>query len=166
MNAQPDTEQLPLRDIHLPDAISWWPPASGWWILFLIILLLIAGAVYFFKRKKDYRYSSLYLARQELEKIKNDYQLDSNNLQLAQNLSVLLRRICISVFDRNKTASMTGKEWLQFLDEYIDNREFSQGIGSVLITAPYQATVNFDHDELLSLVTNWIGRVEKEVSNK
>ena len=27
-----DPQQIPLRDLHLPDAISWWPLAPGWWL--------------------------------------------------------------------------------------------------------------------------------------
>jgi len=30
-----------LRDIHLPQAVHWWPPAPGWWILALVSLALI-----------------------------------------------------------------------------------------------------------------------------
>ena len=26
-----DETALPLRDLHLPDAIGWWPLAPGWW---------------------------------------------------------------------------------------------------------------------------------------
>ena len=37
-----DQNALPLRDLHLPDAIGWWPPAPGWWVLF--VLALAAGA--------------------------------------------------------------------------------------------------------------------------
>ncbi|MBT3811581.1 MAG: DUF4381 domain-containing protein, partial [Gammaproteobacteria bacterium] len=33
--------ELPLRDIHLPPAISWWPPAIGWWILAVLIPLCL-----------------------------------------------------------------------------------------------------------------------------
>lgn len=31
-----------LRDITLPEAVSWWPPAPGWWLL-LALLLALAG---------------------------------------------------------------------------------------------------------------------------
>ncbi|MDB9952467.1 DUF4381 domain-containing protein [Porticoccaceae bacterium] len=31
-----------LRDIHLPETISWWPLAPGWWVL-IILLGLVTG---------------------------------------------------------------------------------------------------------------------------
>ena len=31
-----------LRDIHLPEPISWWPPAPGWWILAVASCALLA----------------------------------------------------------------------------------------------------------------------------
>ena len=34
----PALEQL--RDIHLPQAVHWWPPAPGWWIVAALILAL------------------------------------------------------------------------------------------------------------------------------
>ena len=34
-----DPEQIPLRDLHLPDAISWWPLAPGWWIVLGLALI-------------------------------------------------------------------------------------------------------------------------------
>ena len=40
MNPQFDPSQLPLRDIHLPDAVAWWPPAFGWWIVAALVVLL------------------------------------------------------------------------------------------------------------------------------
>ena len=33
-----DPDQIPLRDLHLPEAIGWWPPAPGWWFLALLAL--------------------------------------------------------------------------------------------------------------------------------
>jgi cbb3-type cytochrome oxidase subunit 3 len=35
------TTPLPLKDIHLPEAISWWPPAIGWWLLLVLIPLTV-----------------------------------------------------------------------------------------------------------------------------
>ena len=37
-----DPEQIPLRDLHLPEAVGWWPLAPGWWVL---IALAVAHAV-------------------------------------------------------------------------------------------------------------------------
>ena len=42
--------QLPLKDIHLPDAISWWPPAIGWWLVAIFIPLLSFFLYWLYKR--------------------------------------------------------------------------------------------------------------------
>jgi len=35
--------ELPLKDIHLPDAITWWPLAIGWWLLIVMVIAAIYG---------------------------------------------------------------------------------------------------------------------------
>ena len=37
-----DPEQIPLRDLHLPEAIGWWPLAPGWWLLIALGVVLLA----------------------------------------------------------------------------------------------------------------------------
>ena len=32
-----DEKALPLRDLHLPEPIGWWPLAPGWWVILWII---------------------------------------------------------------------------------------------------------------------------------
>ncbi len=63
-----DPTQIPLRDLHLPEVIGWWPPASGWWFL---IVLVSAGLVYLLYRsiRKWRRNASRRVALRELARI-------------------------------------------------------------------------------------------------
>jgi len=45
MNAD-DPSSIPLRDIHLPDPIGWWPPAPGWSIVLGLLVLASAGLAF------------------------------------------------------------------------------------------------------------------------
>ena len=45
-----DPKALPLRDIHLPEPIGWWPPALGWWILALLVILTIGLCIWLIRR--------------------------------------------------------------------------------------------------------------------
>ena len=36
-----DENTLPLRDLHLPDAIGWWPLAPGWWVVIALVAALL-----------------------------------------------------------------------------------------------------------------------------
>ena len=38
-----DPQAIPLRGLHLPETVGWWPLAPGWWLL---IVVLIAAAVF------------------------------------------------------------------------------------------------------------------------
>ncbi|HAZ78530.1 MAG TPA: hypothetical protein DCX08_01220 [Porticoccaceae bacterium] len=55
-----------LRDIHLPEPISWWPLAPGWWILVLSTMgLLIWLIIVLFRR-----YQTNLYRREALQKLK------------------------------------------------------------------------------------------------
>jgi hypothetical protein len=141
-------ETLNLRDIHLPEAISWWPLAPGWWIIAGATLLFII--VFFVSRKisrKTYRRykRSRQLKRDiksELEHIKQHYKQTQNESALAKSLSILLRRASISYYPAKDTAGLTGDDWLSWLDTgntKNTGKRFQSNIGKMLLTAPYIA---------------------------
>jgi uncharacterized protein DUF4381 len=154
-----DPTTLPLRDIHLPDPISWWPFAPGWWVLLLLIIVTGSLIVFFIRRRRHYRTSAVYLARQELDSIKNEFVLNQDKSILVKKLSELIRRLSISIFKRGEAASLTGQDWLGFLDQCVENNLFSNGIGRVLIEAPYQDKPDYDSTELITLISTWIESV-------
>ena len=153
------TDPLPLRDIHLPEAIGWWPPAPGWWLLLFACAALVAAVLVHRHLRKRRRLQRTVLA--ELEAIRRDYQDGHEPFELIQSLSALMRRACISFYPRSETASLTGAQWLQRLDSTAARREFEHGSGSVLATAPYlraDSRPDIDMDALLALCEDWLRR--------
>jgi hypothetical protein len=154
--------QLPLRDIHLPEPVSWWPPAPGWWILFGFVILLLVGIGWLYRRRSRYLKSAVYHAKIQLQLLREDYSNQGDSLKLIRELSALLRRICISVHPRSESASLTGREWLAFLDQSVSGEPFLKGSGRVLVDAPYQRNPDIDADTLLSLCQEWIENVTQD----
>jgi len=145
---------LPLRDIHLPDAISWWPPAMGWWLL-LILLPLVVVAIWW-SYKKFTRVTAIKRAQKILTLIQHDQQ--SDDLQKLQQLSTWLRRVAITQTDRQQSASLTGTAWLKYLDNSIDGSPFSQGIGHIFADAQFRrsAPEDIDISALIILCGSWL----------
>jgi hypothetical protein len=145
---------LDLKDIHEPEAIGWWPPAIGWWILAVLIPLLIILLVWFYKRLT--RKTALKTAKKMLARIKQDAARD--NLQKLGELSVLVRRVAISVSPRAKAAGLTGRQWLEFLDRSVKGLPFSEGIGQLLADAPYRKTppTELEISQLIDLCEDWL----------
>ena len=146
--------ELPLKDIHLPEAIGWWPPAIGWWILAMVIPSLIVLLVWLCKRLT--RKTALKTATKLLAQIKQNSTLD--NLQKLTELSTLLRRVAISVSPRATAAGLTGRQWLAFLDNSVTGAPFSAGIGQLLADAPYRKTPPTDLEiaQLITLCSDWL----------
>lgn len=110
-----DPSALPLREIHLPESVGWWPPAPGWWLLPVLLLLGLAAAWYgrhLYRRRK---YSAVNMARKELAGIRSRYAADRDAGRCVRSVSGLLRRVSISVFPRSESAGLTGDEWVAFL---------------------------------------------------
>lgn len=146
---------LPLRDIHLPPLPGWWPPAPGWWGV-LAIMVCAGMGCYWWRRRPRRRRSALEQARLELALLRAG-PATLPALQIAVELSALLRRVCVSLYPRREVASLTGEAWLQFLDQAQGGQEFYRGAGRLLIRAPYQPGISRDEvDALLDLCAAWI----------
>ena len=145
---------LPLRDIHLPEAIGWWPPAMGWWLLIIMLPLLLVSGVLIYKRFT--RKTALKTARKLLAGLKHD-QINGDLYKLTE-LSALLRRVAISIEGRNKVAGLTGAAWLGYLDSAVSGRPFSEGVGRVFGDAHYKPHVpkELPMSEVFKLCEDWL----------
>lgn len=154
-------ETLPLRDIHLPDPIAWWPPALGWWLLLLGIVVVCAIVVWGYRVYQRRRLQRI--AKQVLQAINEQYAQHKDPKQFIQAVSIWLRRVCISRYPRAEVAGLTGDAWLAFLDQVLadssQQETFSNGVGRALLSAPYQAQPHVDADALLQLCQHWISQL-------
>ena len=152
---------LPLKDIHLPEAVAWWPPAPGWWILAALCLTLAAWLLYRYRRNQGRRHLRHSMER-EWHELQQRFQQHQDPRQLTRELSVLLRRVAMSVTGRDMVAGQTGDSWLQQLDALADRRLFDTTAGRQLISAPYQPATKIDTAELLAISRQWLTLVEKK----
>ena len=127
--------ELPLRDIHLPEPVGWWPPAPGWWVLAgLMLAAAAAWAWLVWRRRTRVRRAAL----AELKRIEKAYAADGDVVRLAKELSTLMRRAAITADHRGRVAGLTGENWLAWLDRGLSGRPFSDGPGRCLADAPYR----------------------------
>lgn len=132
-----DPTQIPLRDLHLPELIGWWPLAPGWWFL---IALATAGFVYLLYQSfaKWRRNASRRVALRELARIQAEFKEGVDETSLAIELSELLRRTMLAYAPRNEVAGLTGSSWLEWLDQGLDDKPFSEGSGQNVESLPYR----------------------------
>ena len=159
-----DPAEIPLRDIHLPGTIGWWPIAPGWWFLAGGILgaLLISVIGWWWWRRTRLRRR----ARLRLAEIVTAYATHQDRHRLAGDLSTLTRQIGLRLFGAPEIASLTGPEWLARLDTSTDHRFFSEGAGRILTAAPYDRTATtFDSSVLLAGFEHWLRRLPPAASS-
>ena len=132
-----DPEQIPLRDLHLPEAIGWWPLAPGWWLL---IALAAVGIVFLIRAwlKVRSRSAARRFAIRQLDEIVSQYEERKNPVEFGADLSELLRRTMLAYAPRLNVAGLTGEAWLQWLDSGLAQPVFSDGPGRQLLELPYR----------------------------
>ncbi len=148
-------EPLPLKDIHLPPAVGFWPPAPGWLLLLAFILLAAAGLTYWLRRRRRRR--ALTAAAGLLQAIRSRAE-HADPLQTLIELSAWLRRVALSTAPRQDVAALRGAEWLAYLDQGLADQPFSRGAGACLAGAQYrpQAPEAVDWPALFDLCERWL----------
>ncbi len=151
---------LQLRDIHLPDGVSWWPPALGWWLLLLLLVVLLSTI--YLVRLWWGRGALLRSVKREFEHVRSHYRDSADHHQAVTETSVLLRRIILAYHPRESSASLTGEAWLGLLNQYLDDEPFNSELGRSLLEAPYQRQSFVDVEGLFDLVKRLIEKLPKK----
>ena len=155
-------EKLQLQDIHLPESASFWPLALGWWLLIAVVVVLIAWLIVkVLKRIKQRKYRAKIFSKFDV--LEKKLKTKPSNAVIAE-INTLLRQLAVTYYPRNKIASLTGGDWLHFLDQSGGTQGFSRGAGRILIEAPYRLekeVENLNIKELIPLIRSWARKVVK-----
>lgn len=144
-----------LRDIHLPDPISWWPPAMGWWLLVILLIgVVVSLAIWRWKKHRALAYKREALF--EFESVQARYLSHRDDSRLLSEVSALLKRTSITKYGRERSAGLAGEAWLVFLDETGKTQEFTDGSGRALATQRFVTQPKIDPQELLSITQLWL----------
>ncbi len=157
MNAMADPLEQ-LRDLHVPDPISFWPLAIGWWMVVCVLLVLGAIGMWIIRYRK--KMAPRRLALSELTTLKTTFQETQDSVWLMQRLSQLLRRYAIVCFGRQRVAGLTGDSWLRFLDDQGKTQQFSSEMGQqAFVAIPYGSKCSVNEGEVVNLVEQWIKHI-------
>jgi hypothetical protein len=150
-----DPQEIPLRGLHLPEAVGWWPLAPGWWLL---IALLVAATVFLLRAwlQRRAHAAARRKALRQLEESRSAYAYHGNPVALGAEVSELLRRAMLAYAPRAEVAGLTGDEWLAWLDRDLDEPRFREGAGRSLLELPYRnpetVAADVDIDGMLAAV--------------
>ena len=129
--------EIPIRDLHLPPEIGWWPLAPGWWAIIAILVILAAlGLRALFKGLADSR--ARRFALRQFEQAKVEYRTHGNLVMLGTSLSELLRRTMLAYAPRAEVAGLSGDAWADWLDRDLPQPLFAKGEGRALLELPYR----------------------------
>ena len=104
-----------LRDIHLPEAVAWWPPAFGWWLLLVLLVACVTAACWWLLRRyraSAYRRS----ACTELRAAYRCWENDRNHILYLQTANAVLKRVALLSYPKTSLARLSGIAWCEFLD--------------------------------------------------
>lgn len=151
-----------LRDIHLPEAVSFWPLGPGYYALLgllIIVLLLIL------KRKQHQnRTAPKREALLALLKIENDYHEGATSKHTATELNHLLKRVALVYHPRADVASLHSGAWVDFLEKTSRGIDF-KSVQISLIDTPFNPNSEEDLEALLSAARRWIQQRSKPCLN-
>ena len=136
-----------LHDFYQPPSPAWTPHTAGWYVLFVVAGLLVIWVVVHQTRKwfaNRYRRAAL----RELV------------LLPPGEFSALLKRTALEAWPREQVASLSGAEWLRFLNEAAGDETFHSPPADRIEELALQPVTLSSEDEhaLREAAATWIRR--------
>lgn len=141
-----------LRDIHLPQAVAFWPPAPGWFALAgLVVALVLVGLFLEWRRRQTLAYRAL----QEFKATAGS----GDTRAVGAAAAILVRRVLLSRDPHAAAAAFTGEAFARFMAA--GPKGMPPEIGRFLAMAPYlppgaPEADDVDRRALVSAVRRWI----------
>lgn len=163
----PEVQQMlaeQLRDVHLPEAISWWPLAWGWWVILIVLFLVIATSLLaaYRKRAKN-RYRSL--AMTALETAYGNWTKNQNSKTYLHQVNDVLKRCVLHVSESARLTTYTGPAWVEELNKW-GKKPLSEKTQNALGVECYQANPPSDINALHRELMHWLRTHEYHLDNE
>jgi hypothetical protein len=141
-----------LHDIVEPPPVSMMPATWGWAVVGAAMLAVLGLLLWLYARHRRataYRRAAL----AELDMLAP--RLEAGDATALAAAETLLRRTALAAFPRAQVATLTGSDWLAFLDR--TGGDFA-AVGPALAAAPYAPAPAFDGAAALRAARHWIAR--------
>jgi len=140
-----------MHGLVMPDPVSLMPVTPGWLVLggwLLAVLIIALRYLIRLRRLNRYRREALVI----LKTIENDSELGP--VESAQRIAALIKRTALAAYPRQQVASLSGKDWAQFLKESANNDRQIADAAETLAAAAYRPDA--DGRELSAPARRWI----------
>jgi len=118
------SSDLGLKELPLPEPVSWWPQTIGWYLVGIIIL----GAIMWILWRFWQRYQKNLYRREGLKELDSITQ----NPQDLVKIPLLLRRSALHAAPRSNVANLRGSDWINWLNESLGSKLFEEGDAGLL----------------------------------
>jgi Domain of unknown function (DUF4381) len=148
-----------LKDIAVPQPVSWLPQTWGWALVAALFALAIVAILIHrvrLYRANAYRREALGL----LDGMEGKLQDAAEREQALRDLAEVLKRTALGGWGRADVAALSGAAWVAFLEEHGD-RQGGHGLAALLDDGEYRngsGAVPPTSDDILSSARNWIRR--------
>lgn len=132
-----------IDEIVLADPVSWWPVTPGWQLLGLLVML---GLLLKLKNRLlswwRNRYRRVALRQLTALQKQSDMQLEP----VLQQLPFYLKATALHAYPREQVASLSGEDWLAFLDSHYSGPAFQNATGRLLTRVAYLPSEQWQFD--------------------
>lgn len=153
-----DTLQIEgIAPLIEPAELTTWPPAPGWFFLAgLLLLLLLFGIIRWIRQYRQNRYRRE--ALEHLTRIAGEAE-NGPGQQHVQVINRLLKHTALQAYPREKVASLSGTEWMEFLQESLGKSNIGESTSEILTISLYRRGAGIDParwQELIQFCEYWI----------